>query len=201
MESTDTTVGASLGTGDATATAIYELRDVRKTFGTGASAVTALEDIDLVIEPGEVVAIVGASGSGKTTLLQLLGALDRPTSGEVRCDGRDIQTIGEGDLSRLRRDVIGFVFQQFNLIPTLDARQNVEAAAATTDLPRRSAAGARPSCSRPSASGPARATSPRSCREASSSAWPSRARWSTTRACCSPTSPRGTSTPRPGSRS
>ena len=89
-----------------------------------------------MIEPGEVVAIVGASGSGKTTLLQLLGALDRPTAGEVRCDGRDIQAIGEGDLSRLRRDVIGFVFQQFNLIPTLDARQNVEAAAATTDLPR-----------------------------------------------------------------
>ena len=136
MESTDTTVGRPSGSAMATASAIYELRDVRKTFGSGAGAVTALQHIDLVIEPGEVVAIVGASGSGKTTLLQLLGALDRPTAGEVRCDGRDIQTIGEGDLSRLRRDVIGFVFQQFNLIPTLDARQNVEAAAATTDLPR-----------------------------------------------------------------
>ena len=136
MESTNTAVGGAFGPATATATAIYELRDVRKTFGNGAGAVTALEHIDLVIEPGEVVAIVGASGSGKTTLLQLLGALDRPTSGEVRCDGRDIQSIGEGDLSRLRREVIGFVFQQFNLIPTLDARQNIEAAAATTDLPR-----------------------------------------------------------------
>jgi ABC-type lipoprotein export system ATPase subunit len=136
MESTDIGIGGPSGTATAAASAIYELRDVRKSFGTGANAVTALEGIDLVIEPGEVVAIVGASGSGKTTLLQLLGALDRPTSGEVRCDGRDIQTIGEGDLARLRRDVIGFVFQQFNLIPTLDARQNVEAAAATTDLPR-----------------------------------------------------------------
>ena len=109
MESTNTTVGRPSGSATATATAIYELRDVSKTFGTGAGAVTALSQIDLVIEPGEVVAIVGASGSGKTTLLQLLGALDRPTSGEVRCDGRDIQTIGEGDLSRLRREVIGFV--------------------------------------------------------------------------------------------
>jgi putative ABC transport system ATP-binding protein len=122
--------------GRATGSAIYELSDVGKTFGAGAGAVAALAHIDLVIEPGEVVAIVGASGSGKTTLLQLLGALDRPTSGVVRCDGRDVQAVGEGDLSRLRRDVIGFVFQQFNLIPTLDARQNVEAAAATTDLPR-----------------------------------------------------------------
>ena len=117
MESTDTTIGRPSGSATATPAAIYELRDVRKTFGSGAGAVTALEHIDLVIEPGEVVAIVGASGSGKTTLLQLLGALDRPTSGEVWCDGRDIQAIGEGDLSRLRRDVIGFVFQQFNLIP------------------------------------------------------------------------------------
>ena len=130
----DTTAGRPAG--PATAIAIYELRDVRKTFGAGAGAVAALAHIDLVIEPGEVVAIVGASGSGKTTLLQLLGALDRPTAGKVRCDGRDIQTIGDRDLSRLRRDVIGFVFQQFNLIPTLDAHQNVEAAAATTDLPR-----------------------------------------------------------------
>jgi putative ABC transport system ATP-binding protein len=136
MESHDTTVDHPAGPATATATPIYELRDVRKTFGSGASAVTALTGIDLVIEPREIVAVVGASGSGKTTLLQLLGALDRPTAGEVLCDGRDIQTIGEGELSRLRRDVIGFVFQQFNLIPTLDARQNVEAAAATTDLPR-----------------------------------------------------------------
>jgi ABC-type lipoprotein export system ATPase subunit len=80
------------------------------------------------------VGIVGASGSGKTTLLQLLGALDRPSTGTIRCDGRDLLDVSEAELSRLRRDTIGFVFQQFNLIPTLTARQNVEAAAASTPM-------------------------------------------------------------------
>ena len=80
--------------------------------------------------------IVGASGSGKTTLLQLLGALDRPTRRDASAaTDATCWTIGEGELSRLRRDVIGFVFQQFNLIPTLTARQNVEAAAASTAMP------------------------------------------------------------------
>jgi putative ABC transport system ATP-binding protein len=74
---------------------------------------------------------MGASGSGKTTLLQLLGALDRPTSGTIHCLGRDISTMSPGDLSRLRRDTIGFIFQQFNLIPTLTAHQNIEAAIAS----------------------------------------------------------------------
>ncbi len=115
--------------------AMYELEGVTKSFGSGGTAVTALDDISLVIPRGDVLAIIGASGSGKTTLLQLLGALDRPTSGSVRCDGRDLLAMGEEELSRLRRDVIGFVFQQFNLIPTLNARQNVEAAAASTDMP------------------------------------------------------------------
>ena len=113
---------------------VYELQGVEKVYGSGEGAVAALAQIDLVIPAREVVAIVGASGSGKTTLLQLLGALDRPTAGTVVCNGRDLQSMGEGDLSRLRRDVIGFVFQQFNLIPTLAARQNVEVAAASTGL-------------------------------------------------------------------
>ncbi len=113
---------------------IYDLQGVAKVYGSGGSAVTALADIDLVIEPRDFVAIVGASGSGKTTLLQLLGALDRPSAGKVMCNGRDIQSMSEGELSRLRRDVIGFVFQQFNLIPTLSARQNVELPAAPTGM-------------------------------------------------------------------
>ena len=114
---------------------IYDLQGVSKVYGSGDGAVAALSEIDLVIEPRDFVAIVGASGSGKTTLLQLLGALDRPSAGKVSCDGRDIQSMSEADLSRLRRDVIGFVFQQFNLIPTLSARQNVEVPAAPTGMP------------------------------------------------------------------
>jgi putative ABC transport system ATP-binding protein len=106
---------------------VYELSGVGRTYPGG---VTALAGVDLVIRPGELVAIVGASGSGKTTLLQLLGALDRPTAGTIRCLGRDVSHMGAGELSRLRRDTIGFVFQQFNLIPTLTAHQNVEAAIA-----------------------------------------------------------------------
>jgi putative ABC transport system ATP-binding protein len=98
---------------------------VTKTYGGGTS-VTALRQVTMAIAPGETVAIVGASGSGKTTLLQMLGALDRPTTGSVTCLGQQLSHMSERDLTRLRRDSIGFVFQQFNLIATLTARQNVE---------------------------------------------------------------------------
>ncbi|MEW6583110.1 MAG: ABC transporter ATP-binding protein [Actinomycetota bacterium] len=114
---------------------MYRLQGVSKVYGAGGNAVAALTDVDLVVEPRDFVAIVGPSGSGKTTLLQLLGALDRPSAGTVMCDGRDVQSMTERDLSRLRRDVIGFVFQQFNLIPTLTALQNVQVAAAPTGVP------------------------------------------------------------------
>ena len=92
--------------------------------------VDALREVDLTIGAGEFVVVAGQSGSGKTTLLQLLGALDRPTSGHVFCLGRDMSSMSDGELSRLRRNTIGFVFQQFNLIGTLTARGNVEAALA-----------------------------------------------------------------------
>ncbi|MGD9695453.1 MAG: ABC transporter ATP-binding protein [Thermoleophilia bacterium] len=114
---------------------MYALAGVGRAYGAGDAAVTALTDVSLEIARGEVVGIIGQSGSGKTTLLQLLGALDRPTAGTIRCDDRDLLDMSEGELSRLRRDSIGFVFQQFNLIPTLTARQNVEAAAASTPTP------------------------------------------------------------------
>jgi len=110
----------------ATAAPAYELDDVTKTYGTGGMSVAALRDVNIAIKQGESVAIVGASGSGKTTLLQLLGALDRPSKGSVACLGRHLSHMSERDLTRLRRDSIGFVFQQFNLIPTLTARQNIE---------------------------------------------------------------------------
>jgi putative ABC transport system ATP-binding protein len=105
---------------------LYELRDVVKAYGSGGARVSAVDGIDLVIGRGEFVVVAGPSGSGKTTLLQLLGALDRPTSGNVVFEGTDLATVGDGGLARLRRDRLGFMFQQFNLIPTLTALQNVE---------------------------------------------------------------------------
>jgi len=116
--------------------AVYELRNVSRTYSLGGANVNAVRDVDLELAGGESVAIVGPSGSGKTTLLQLLGALDRPTSGEVLFEGRDIGRLGDRDLSELRLDVLGFVFQQFNLIPTLTAAQNVEIALAPTSTAR-----------------------------------------------------------------
>jgi putative ABC transport system ATP-binding protein len=111
-------------------TPAYALRGVSKTFTLGSNAVHAVRDIDLTIAAGESAAVVGPSGSGKTTLLQLLGALDRPSEGEVVFEGRDIARLGDGELGKLRLRTFGFVFQQFNLIPTLTAAQNVEIALA-----------------------------------------------------------------------
>jgi putative ABC transport system ATP-binding protein len=115
---------------------LYELDHVVKAYGSGDARVTAVAGVDLRIERGEFVVVAGPSGSGKTTLLQLLGALDRPTSGSIAFEGRDLAGLGDGDLARLRRDTLGFVFQQFNLIPTLTATQNVEVAMAPTGLAR-----------------------------------------------------------------
>jgi putative ABC transport system ATP-binding protein len=103
---------------------IYDLRDVGRSYGN----VHALRGIDLRIDRGELLAIVGPSGSGKTTLLQLLGGLDRPTTGSIVFEGRDLATLPQSELTALRLRTIGFVFQQFNLIPTLTAAENVELA-------------------------------------------------------------------------
>jgi putative ABC transport system ATP-binding protein len=111
-------------------TPIYSLRRVEKRYGEGAGEVTAVASTNLEIRDGEYVALVGPSGSGKTTVLQLLGALDRPSSGDVLFEGVGLEGMGDSELSRLRRTAIGFIFQQFNLIPTLTARQNVEVALA-----------------------------------------------------------------------
>ena len=114
---------------------LYELNAITKTYGDGATGVSAVDGVDLRIDSGEFIAIVGPSGSGKTTMLQLLGALDRPTSGEVHFEEADMARMGDGELARLRRTTLGFIFQQFNLIPTLNAHQNVEVALAPTDVP------------------------------------------------------------------
>ena len=108
----------------------YDLRGVSKTYFLGGSQVHAVRDVGLTIVAGETVAVVGPSGSGKTTLLQLLGALDRPSTGEILFEGSDIARMGDRALGRLRLRTFGFVFQQFNLIPTLTAAQNVEIALA-----------------------------------------------------------------------
>ncbi|ACU54240.1 ABC transporter related [Acidimicrobium ferrooxidans DSM 10331] len=107
---------------------LYELRGVRKSFRRHGAVVNALDGVDLVIERGEFVAIQGPTGQGKTTLLTLLGALDRPDAGELRFEGRDLAHLGEAELAELRATALGFVFQTFNLIPTLTAQENVETA-------------------------------------------------------------------------
>ena len=112
----------------------YELSGVGKSFARGPAIINAVLDVDLTIEAGEFLAIEGPSGSGKTTLLQLLGALDRPSNGRVAFDGRDLAGLRDADLAELRLRSFGFVFQQFNLIPTLTALENVEAKLAPTGL-------------------------------------------------------------------
>jgi len=106
--------------------AIVETRRLTKSYRHGAQEVHALRGVDLEILPGEFTAICGPSGSGKTTLLNLIGGLDRPTSGEVRVDGVELGTLGRRALSALRRDRIGFVFQAYNLMPVLTAYENAE---------------------------------------------------------------------------
>jgi putative ABC transport system ATP-binding protein len=107
-----------------TSPTMVELRAVTKQFD-GKRQVTALRAVDLVVARGELLSIVGPSGSGKSTLLNLLGGLDRPTSGEVVIDGRTLGGLSDDDLTRVRRDKIGFVFQFFNLLPTLTSLENV----------------------------------------------------------------------------
>lgn len=96
-----------------------------KIYGNGSNEVTALDDADLSVEQGEFVAIVGTSGSGKSTLLHLLGGLDRPTSGRVYVEGKDIFSLKDEALTIFRRRKIGFVFQSFNLVPTLNVYENI----------------------------------------------------------------------------
>jgi putative ABC transport system ATP-binding protein len=104
---------------------ILEARHLTKRYRLGAQTVDALRGVSLSVVAGEFVALMGPSGSGKSTLLQLLGGLDRPTSGEVELEGKSISQLSDDDATRLRRDRTGFVFQSFNLIPLLDVTENV----------------------------------------------------------------------------
>ncbi|MET8827100.1 ABC transporter ATP-binding protein [Streptomyces sp. NPDC004610] len=107
---------------------MYELRAVTKTYKRGKQSIHALAGIDLTIADGDRLVIQGPTGGGKSTLLQMLGGLDRPSSGEVVLDGTDLARLPEARLTKVRSESIGFVFQSFNLIPTLNAQENVETA-------------------------------------------------------------------------
>ena len=105
---------------------ILETRELRKVYNTGGAEVRAVDGISLGIEQGEFVAVMGPSGSGKTTLLNMLGCLDRPSSGAVLIGGREVSSLSDKELNRVRLEKIGFIFQRVNLIPILSALENVE---------------------------------------------------------------------------
>src|SRR5690554_7579000 len=105
---------------------LIELHGITRSFGEGELAVPVLKGIDLKIWPGEFVAIMGPSGSGKSTLMNILGCLDQPSAGQYRFNGRDVSALDRDELALLRRDAFGFVFQSYNLLPGMTARENVE---------------------------------------------------------------------------
>ena len=104
---------------------ILETKDLRKVYGSGDTEVRALDGVDLTVEKGEFVAVVGTSGSGKSTLLHMLGGLDRPTGGTVTVDGRELSALKDEELTIFRRRKIGFVFQNYNLVPVLSVWENI----------------------------------------------------------------------------
>lgn len=104
---------------------ILQTQNLKKVYGAGETAVYALDDVSLSVENGEFVSVVGTSGSGKSTLLHMLGGLDRPTSGGVTVDGRNIFTLKDEELTIFRRRKIGFIFQNYNLVPVLNVYENI----------------------------------------------------------------------------
>ncbi|MEI0492760.1 ABC transporter ATP-binding protein [Brachyspira intermedia] len=118
---------------------LYEIKEISKIYGHGGGATQALKSVNLTIEEGKLTAILGPSGSGKSTLLNILGALDKPTSGQVLFLGEDISHYSDKRLAKFRRENIGFVFQSYNLLPNLTAIENVEFSTEITGLSRSNA--------------------------------------------------------------
>jgi putative ABC transport system ATP-binding protein len=104
---------------------LIKAKKLSKVYGSGENQVVALDKVDLTVAPGDFISIIGPSGSGKSTLLHLLSGLDHPTSGSLTYDGREIYTLPDKELSAFRRRQMGFIFQQFNLLPVLTARENI----------------------------------------------------------------------------
>ena len=115
---------------------MYVLVNATKRYKQKNREITALNEVTLTIKTGDMVAIQGPTGGGKSTLLQLLGGLDRPTSGGIEIDGHDIESLGDNQLAEIRAKLVGFVFQNFNLIPTLNAIENVELALVPIGVPK-----------------------------------------------------------------
>ncbi len=165
-----------------------ELRHVSKIYGEGPTEVQALQDIEMHVDAGELVAVMGPSGSGKSTLLTIAGSLEEPTSGQVLVGGATLSKMSRSDKAWLRRRTVGYVFQDFNLLPGLTAAENValplELDGSVRGRP------ARPGCAHWTAWawGSGRRTTRTSCPAASGSGWRSPARWSVTGSCCWPMS-------------
>ena len=180
---------------------MYKLSGVTKNYQKGRGTVAALRGVDLVVEDGEWLAIQGPTGHGKSTLLQILGGLDRPSAGLVDFDGRDLAQLREAEVTRVRAQSMGFIFQTFNLIPTLSAQENVEAALVPLHVSAAARRSGPRSPSTPSVSPTVCATCPASCPAGSNSEWPSPGPWSRSPRSCWPTSRPATSTRTPGTRS
>jgi putative ABC transport system ATP-binding protein len=118
---------------------VIQVENLVKTYHLGKVSIPALRGISFDVAKGEFLVVMGPSGSGKTTLLNLIGAIDKPTSGKISIDDRDITTLGEGELTKLRRHKIGFIFQFYNLIPALTALENVELPMLTAGVSRKDA--------------------------------------------------------------
>ncbi len=186
----------------AAGTSIVRIRDLVKDYRRGAETVRVLDGLSLDIQQGDFVALMGPSGSGKSTLLNLIGGLDRPTSGTLEVDGLRVDELSEGSLGRWRADHVGFIFQMYNLLPVLTAERNVELPLLLTNLDReqrmqRVAAALEAGRALEIAPGIVRA----SFRAARNSASASRVQSSPIRRCCCATSPPATSTASRATRS
>lgn len=178
---------------------LIALRGVTKLHRKGQETIRALDGVDLDVAKKGMVAIIGASGSGKSSLLHVIGAMDRPSSGDLRVAGQSLTTLPEAELTRFRRQTVGFVFQAFNLIPNLTAVENVMLPMEFNAVRHPNDAGAPGRCSNAFGSASASVIDRVSSRAGSGSGSRSPGRWLTTRPWSSPMSPRGTSTPRPAS--